>query len=119
MAEIQKKIIKQRGRNATSRLFHAKKDKETIATWKLDLSRVLHVFNVRFVVSVWISLTVHSQTELALNTLVVVSDVQHGVVNTHTMVSDIHRNMIKGQEGNDDQRRLPVSDTCTALPPDD
>ena len=46
VAEIERKIIKQGGRHAISRLFHAKNDKETIAGWKLDLNRILHIFNV-------------------------------------------------------------------------
>ena len=116
VAEIQKKIIKQSGRNVTSRLLHAKNDKETIVAWKSDLNRILHVFNVRSATSVWLLLTIYSQTKLAMNTHVIVSDVRHGVVDTHTMVSDIHRNMVmvKSQEGNDDQRWL-VSGICTPL----
>ena len=72
------------GRNSLSRLVHAKNDKarEMIATWKLDLNRILQVFNVSFVISVWPLPTVHLQTELAMN--------------THTMVSDIHRNVPGG-----------------------
>ena len=46
MAEIQGKVVKQSQRNLASRIFHAKGDKETIAAWKLDLNRILHVFNV-------------------------------------------------------------------------
>ena len=112
MAEIQRKVIKQRGRSPASRLIHAKNDKEAITAWKLELSRILHVFNVRPVTSVWLLLTIQSQTELTLNIHVIVSDVRHGVANTHTMVSDIHRNMLKCQEGTEDQRRL-VSNICT------
>ena len=109
VAQIQRKAIKHSKRNAVSRLFHAKNDKETIASWKADLNKILHVFNVCSIVSVWLSLTVRSQTELAINTHVIVSDVRHGVVNTHTMISEIHCNMLKSQEGTDDQHRL-VSD---------
>ena len=123
MAEIQRKTIKQSGRNPASRLLHAKNDRETIATWKFDLNRILRVFNVRPVAPVWLLLTAHFQTELAMNTQVLVSDVHygvidthamvsdvhHGVVNTHSMVSDIHRNMMKGQEGTNGQLRS-VSD---------
>jgi len=112
VAEIQEKIIEKRGRNLLSRLANAKNDKETIATRKLDLNRILHIFNVRSVITAWLSLTVHLQTELAINTHVIVSDVHHGVVNTHVMVSEIHRSVVKGQGGIDDQHRL-VSDICT------
>jgi hypothetical protein len=52
------------------------------------------------------------QTELAVNTHVAVSGIRHDVTNTHTIVSDIHRNMLKSQEGTID-KHLPVSDTCT------
>ena len=52
MEGIQKKIVKQGKRNVVSRHIHAKNDKETIATWRSDLNRILHVFNVRPVVFV-------------------------------------------------------------------
>jgi len=39
--------MKQSERNVVSQLFHAKYNKEKIAAWKLDLNRILHVFNVR------------------------------------------------------------------------
>jgi tetratricopeptide (TPR) repeat protein len=41
---------------------------------------------------------------------IVVSEVQRNVAETHAIVSDIRREMVKSQEGVDDQRRL-VSDT--------
>jgi len=44
--EIQMNIIKQGKRNAISRRYHTKDDKEVIATWRLGLNRSLHVFNV-------------------------------------------------------------------------
>ena len=47
VAEIERKITKQSRRNAVSRLIHARNDKDMIAGWKLDLGRVLQVFNVR------------------------------------------------------------------------
>ena len=50
LAEIQRKIIKKGKRNAVFRLLHAKNDKETIATWKSDLSKVLLIFNVSSIV---------------------------------------------------------------------
>ena len=48
VAEIQKKIAKQSGRHRISRIFHARNDKDVIATWKSDLNRILNVFNVCF-----------------------------------------------------------------------
>ena len=47
MAEIQRKVIKQGKRNAVSRVLHATGDKEKIGAWKVDLSKILQVFNVR------------------------------------------------------------------------
>ena len=90
MAEIQRNIVNQGKRNVFSRHFHAKTDKETIAGWRLDLNRILHVFNVRSIPSVRISLTVRPQTELAINTNVVVTS-------THTIVSEIHRTMVESR----------------------
>ena len=49
VAEIQGDIIEKGRRNLLSRLIHAKNDEEAIATWKLALNRILHVFNVRSV----------------------------------------------------------------------
>ena len=49
---MRRKIIKQGKRSAVSQLFHAKADKDKIAGWKQDLTRILHVFNVRSVNSV-------------------------------------------------------------------
>ena len=104
MAEIQKNIVKRGRRSGVSRIFHAKNDKETIAIWRLDLNRILHIFNVRFVTPARTPLTACFQTELVINTNVAVSDVhrdvlntqtivsgvRHDVTNTHTVVSDTH-----------------------------
>jgi hypothetical protein len=92
VAEIQRKVIKRSRRNTVSRLFRAKNDKETIANWRLELNRILHVFNVRSVISAWSSLTVNFQTELAVNTHVTVTDM-------HTVVSDIRDDVSKLREG--------------------
>ena len=126
--EIQKKVIKQGQRNPISRHLHAKNDKEKIAAWKLELNRILQVFNVcsRSIVSVWRLLTLDSQTELAINTHVTVSEthvtvaetqatiseLEKNATSTHIMVSNIHRTMAKGQEVNDSNNLL-VSDTRT------
>jgi len=135
VGEIQRNIIKQGKRNAISRHLHAKNDKERIAGWRLDLNRILQVFNVcsRSIVSVLRLLTPDSQTELAINTHVtvsethvtvaetrvtasethaIVSELEHNATRTHIMVSDIHRTMVKGQEVND-SNNLSVSDTRT------
>ena len=96
VAEIQEKIIEKGGRNLLSRLVHAKDDKETIGGWKLDLNRILHVFNVRSVGFTWLSLTVPFQTELAINTHVTVSDIHHDVSGIRRDVSEI-REEIGGQ----------------------
>ena len=60
--------------------------------------RILHVFNVRSIASVLPFLTLHFQTELAINTQI--------------MVSDIHRSIVKGQEGSGGKDPL-VGDTRT------
>ena len=49
VGEIQEKVIERSGRDAVSRLLYARDDGEAIAAWKLDLDRILHVFNVRSV----------------------------------------------------------------------
>jgi len=84
MAEIQGRIVEKRERGLFSRVANAKNDKETIAAWKLDLIRILQVFNVRSANSVRLPLIASFQTELALN--------------THTIVSDIRQDMLKGSD---------------------
>jgi len=84
VAEIQGRIVGKRERGLLSRFAHAKNDKETIAAWKLDLIRILQVFNVRSAGSVRRPLIASFQTELTLS--------------AHTMVSDIHQNMLRGSE---------------------
>ena len=79
IVEIQKKVIIQSGRNAASRIFQARNDKDTIAGWKSDLGRILQVFNVRSVNFAWSLLIVSPQTELAMNTHVAVYDIRHDV----------------------------------------
>ena len=46
MEEIQERIVKLGKRNVISQHLHAKNDKEKIAAWRLDLIRILHIFNV-------------------------------------------------------------------------
>ena len=92
MDKIQEKITEKGRRNWLSRVIHAKSDKDAVAAWKLDLNRILHIFNVRFITNLWSSLTVHFQTQLAINTNVVISDVRRDVQNTQTIVSCVHHN---------------------------
>jgi len=91
VAEIQARIVEKRERGLLSRLAHAKNDKEAIAAWKLDLIRILQVFNVRSAGSGRAPLIASFQTELTLS--------------AHTMVSDIHQNMLKSSKitGDKDQ----------------
>ena len=50
VADIRIKITERSKQNAISRAFHAKHDSQAIAGWRLDLNRILIVFNVRDVV---------------------------------------------------------------------
>ncbi|KAF9792078.1 hypothetical protein BJ322DRAFT_1215331 [Thelephora terrestris] len=45
VAEVQKKVTKERERNPASRIFRAESDKDKITAWKLDLNRILHIFD--------------------------------------------------------------------------
>ena len=98
MAEIHRKVIKQSGRNAASRILQAANDKDTIAAWKLDLDRILQVFNVRSIVPSWSSLTVSIQTELIMNTHIAISDMRHDVLGIRTDVSGIRGDVLKIRE---------------------
>ena len=49
MAEIERNIIKQEKRNVTSGYLDAKDDGEKVVAWRLDLDKILQVFNVRSV----------------------------------------------------------------------
>ena len=49
VADIHKKLVKWGKRNPIFRRFHAKEDTKMIATWRLDLDKILQVFNVCFV----------------------------------------------------------------------
>ncbi|KAF9793424.1 kinase-like domain-containing protein [Thelephora terrestris] len=46
--EIQKNIVEVGKRSAVSRVLHAKKDKDTIAAWRLDLDRIRRMFERKF-----------------------------------------------------------------------
>ena len=115
VADIQRRVTNQSQRGWASRFLHVKNDKERIASWKTELNKILHVFQVRPVASSPTLLIASFQTELAINTHVVLSDTQNTVVDTrntvnktHHIVSDIHRAVMKNQEGSDARSR-PVS----------
>ena len=113
MADIQRKVIKKGKRNTISRLIHAKNDKEMIAAWKSDLNKILLVFNVRSVV-IQVArslLTVDFQTELALNTHILVSGVDHNVTRILNIVSNPSGSEVKVREGTGGEH-LSVSTIC-------
>ena len=53
MAEIQGEVVKKGEQSVVSGLLNAKGDKDAIASWKQDLLRILQVFNVRPIATVW------------------------------------------------------------------
>ena len=59
VAEIQRGVVRGGNRNAISRIFHSKNDQAEIAAWRLDLNRILHIFNVRSITFARPRLTVH------------------------------------------------------------
>jgi len=77
VAGIQREIGKRRGRWPISRPFHAKGDKDTIASWRLDLNGILLTFN----------------TELAINTHTTVSDIRHDL--SKFLGGQVHPNALK------------------------
>ena len=79
VTEIQENIIGKGERGLFSRLVRAKNDKETIAARKLDLNRILHVFNVRSVDFTWLQPMDSFRTELVINIRVAVSGMRHDI----------------------------------------
>ena len=107
-------IEKRRKQNMFSKVLHVKTNKEKMAAWNLNLGKILHVFNVSPTVSLRLLLTLHPQTELATSTHVIVSDTQaivskldHTATRNHTMISEIHGRVVKGQDSQ------LVSDLCS------
>jgi hypothetical protein len=49
VSDIQRRLVKWGKRNMASEYFHRKRDKATIAAWKLEIERILRVFEVRSV----------------------------------------------------------------------
>ena len=87
MAEIQTNVIERGKRNPISRYSHKKDDNKAIATWRLDLNRILQAFNVRSVTSMLSLLTLRFQREFERITHV---DIRRDAANTHATVSGIH-----------------------------
>ena len=83
MDEIQRNIINRGKLNPVFRRYHAKDEKEAIATWRLDLDRILHLFNVCSVTCVLPLLTCRFQAELVISTYPTRSDIRHDVTNAH------------------------------------
>ena len=88
VAEIRRKILTRGKQSVVAPRIYSEKDKEAMITWRSDLDRILRVFNVRSIVSVWLLLTVYSQTKIVRNS------------------------MLGGREGTDGQRQS-VSDVET------
>jgi len=117
MNEIQRHGVEWRKRNAISRRYYARDNKEAIATWKLDLDGILRVLDVCYIIPVWRLLTFRFQTELEIHAHATVPEIHHDAANTSTPVSDTHPNKPKGHKGADGQnqavsttRTLPVTD---------
>src|SRR5882757_5929665 len=91
--EIRENIIGRDKRGILSRLFHSKSDKEKIPAWTSDLTRALLVFNVSFSVCTCPLLSARFQTELAINTNLVVTNVHKDVVDIHTAVTDVRHDV--------------------------
>jgi len=49
VADIQRNLVERSKQNAISRRYYAKDNKKMIATWRLDLDKILQVFRVRSV----------------------------------------------------------------------
>ena len=107
VSQIQKSAVEPDKRNPLSRVFNAKNDKDRVTAWRSDLDRILHIFEVRSTAhSLQTLLTVHLQTELALHTHVAISDVHEEIANTRELVSDMHRAVLKDQEGADGRNKM-------------
>ena len=86
MAEIRRKVIKHSKRNVVYRHLLARNDKDKIAVWRVDLEKIVRNFNVRSIVTIRRLLTLDSQTALAIN--------------TNVIVSNINRILVEGRGGN-------------------
>ena len=91
MVDIQRRVDEKYSRDTFSGIFYTQNDKNTIAAWKDDLDRLLHIFNVRSVGSASPSLTTPFQTELAIDTNVAATE-------TDRKVTDMHQDVLAIKE---------------------
>ena len=97
-----------------SRVLHAQSDKDTIAAWKGDLDRLLHIFNVRSVSSICYPLTTPIQTELAIDTNVRVTGNHQEATSRATdmheevtsKVTDMHQDVLEIKESVSNKQSL-------------
>jgi len=122
VADIQRKLVKWNKLNVVFRYFLARKEKKTVAGWRLGLENILQIFDVRSVARVITvvnfplhkAIPMNTDTAAAAvhndvtNTKTITSGIQNDVVNTPVAVSDSHRNASKRPEDLRGQNR-PVS----------
>ena len=89
VAEINTGVIKLGTRDPMSRIRHARSERDAIAVWRLELNRILHVFNVRFIASLLISLTIYFQAELVVNTLAADPNTQNVASENNSIVAEV------------------------------
>ena len=76
MTDIQAKIAEKHERTILSRAFHARADKDKIATWQQEFKTILEIFNVCSIDSIWHRLMAVLQTGLAVNTNAMIADIR-------------------------------------------
>ena len=82
--------ITRRGKqNAISRRLNTENNNGAISTWRSDLNKILHVFNVRSITLVRLSLAFRLQTEPRTNT----QDPYRDTSNPETIVHDVRPNV--------------------------
>jgi len=120
MADVQEKVVKKNERNVVARAFYAKSDKDAIAAWKQEFSKILQIFQVRPLTFVWHSLTGSFQTELAVNTHVEVTggrrevaDLRQEVTSMRQEVTYMHQDVLVIKEGTSNKQRS-VCQTCSS-----
>ena len=90
VAEIQRDVNRQKGRNRIYRFICARANKDTIAEWWAELPRILQIFQVGSVGYARLSLIVRFQTELSIKTHVKVEETYVKVEEIHVQVEDTH-----------------------------